>query len=37
MYFDNLGYAEISAVLGVNEVNLRKRMSRIKEQFKTIY
>lgn len=37
MCFDNLGYAEMSAALGVNEVNLRKRMSRIKERFKTIY
>jgi RNA polymerase sigma-70 factor (ECF subfamily) len=37
MHFDDLSYAEISAALGVNEVNLRKRMSRIKEKFKTIY
>jgi RNA polymerase sigma factor (sigma-70 family) len=27
-------YPEMSAVLGVNEVSLRKRVSRIKEQFK---
>jgi RNA polymerase sigma factor (sigma-70 family) len=37
MYFDNLSYAEISAALGVNEVNLRKHMSRIKGLFKTQY
>jgi RNA polymerase sigma factor (sigma-70 family) len=37
MYFDNLSYTEISAALGVNEVNLRQRMSRIKKRFKTIY
>jgi len=37
MYLDDLSYAEISAALGIEEVNLRKRMSRIKEQFKAIY
>lgn len=37
MHFDDLSYAEISAALDVNKVNLRKRMSRIKEQFKTQY
>ena len=35
MYLDDLSYAEMSAALGVDEVNLRKRVSRIKEQFKT--
>lgn len=37
MYLDDLSYAEMSAALGIEEVNLRKRMSRIKEQFKAIY
>ena len=37
MYLDCLSYAEMSAALGVHEVNLRKRMSRIKEQFKARY
>jgi RNA polymerase sigma-70 factor (ECF subfamily) len=37
MFLDDLSYAEIYAVLGVNEVNLRKRMSRIKEHFKKRY
>jgi RNA polymerase sigma factor (sigma-70 family) len=37
MYLNNFSYAEMSAALGINEVNLRKRMSRIKEQFKTFY
>ena len=37
MYLDDLSYAEMSAALGVDEVKLRKRLSRIKEQFKTIY
>jgi RNA polymerase sigma factor (sigma-70 family) len=37
MYLDDLSYAEMSAVLGVDEVNLRKRLSRIKEQFKAKY
>jgi RNA polymerase sigma factor (sigma-70 family) len=36
MYLDS-SYAEMSAVLGVNEANLRKRVSRIKEQFKAKY
>ncbi len=37
MYLDDLSYAEMSAALGVDEVNLRKRVSRIKEQFKAKY
>jgi RNA polymerase sigma factor (sigma-70 family) len=37
MYIDDLSYAEMSAALGVDEANLRKRMSRIKEQFKAKY
>jgi RNA polymerase sigma-70 factor, ECF subfamily len=37
MYLDDLSYAEISAALSVEEVNLRKRMSRIKEHFKKRY
>jgi DNA-directed RNA polymerase specialized sigma24 family protein len=34
MYIDDISYADMSAALGCNEVNLRKRVSRIKEQFK---
>jgi len=34
MYLNDVSYAEMSAALVVNEVNLRKRVSRIKEQFK---
>jgi RNA polymerase sigma-70 factor (ECF subfamily) len=37
MYLKDSSYAEMSLVLGVSEVNLRKRMSRIKQKFKTIY
>jgi RNA polymerase sigma factor (sigma-70 family) len=37
MYLDDLSYAEMSAAIGVDEANLRKRMSRIKEQFKARY
>ena len=37
MYLDCLSYAEMSVALGVDEVNLRKRVSRIKEQFKARY
>jgi RNA polymerase sigma factor (sigma-70 family) len=37
MYIDDFSYAEMSAALGINEVNLRKRMSRIKEQLITKY
>ncbi len=35
MYLKDSSYPEMSLVLGVNEVNLRKRMSRIKKKFKT--
>lgn len=34
MYIDDTRYEDMSAALGCNEVNLRKRVSRIKEQFK---
>lgn len=34
MYLSNVGYDEMSAHTGVDEPNLRKRLSRIKEQFK---
>ena len=37
MHLDDLSYAEMSAALGIDEVNLRKRLSRIKEQFKANY
>ena len=37
MHLDDLTYEEMSAALGVDEVNLRKRLSRIKEQFKANY
>jgi RNA polymerase sigma factor (sigma-70 family) len=37
MHLENFSYAEMSAALGVEEVNLRKRMSRIKEHFKANY
>lgn len=37
MFLDGLSYPEISAALGVEEVNLRKRWSRIKEHFKKRY
>ena len=37
LYLDSPGYAKMSSDLGVNEVVLRKRVSRIKAQFKTIY
>ena len=37
MYLGHSSYAEMSEALGVNEVNLRKRISLIKEQFKTQY
>ncbi len=33
MHLDCLSYPEMSEALGIAEVNLRKRMSRIKEQF----
>jgi RNA polymerase sigma factor (sigma-70 family) len=34
MYLKICGYAEMSALLGLNEVSLRKRMSRIRQKFK---
>jgi RNA polymerase sigma factor (sigma-70 family) len=37
LYLDSPDYAKMSSDLGVNEVTLRKRVSRIKAQFKTIY
>jgi DNA-directed RNA polymerase specialized sigma24 family protein len=37
MYLENFSYAEMSSALGVDEVNLRKRVSRIKEQLKAHY
>lgn len=37
MYLDDTGYAEMSSATGIDEANLRKRMSRMKEQFKTWY
>jgi RNA polymerase sigma factor (sigma-70 family) len=37
MYLENFSYADMSLALGVDEVNLRKRVSRIKEQLKAQY
>jgi RNA polymerase sigma-70 factor, ECF subfamily len=37
LYLDSPGYGKMSEELGVNEVALRKRISRIKAQFKTIF
>ena len=37
IYLENFSYADMSSALGVDEVNLRKRMSRIKEQLKAQY
>jgi RNA polymerase sigma factor (sigma-70 family) len=37
MYFDYFNYAEMSAAADIDEATLRKRLSRIKEQFKTKY
>jgi len=37
MHLEDLNYAEMSAVLGIDEANLRKRMSRIKSHFKANY
>jgi RNA polymerase sigma-70 factor, ECF subfamily len=37
LYLDDTSYREMSAMLGVNEPALRKRLSRIKEQFKAKY
>jgi RNA polymerase sigma factor (sigma-70 family) len=34
MLLNDISYAEMSSALGINEVNLRKRVSRIKEHFK---
>lgn len=34
MHLEDFGYAEMSAALGFDEVNLRKRMSRIRQQLK---
>jgi DNA-directed RNA polymerase specialized sigma24 family protein len=35
MYLDDASYAEMSAALGVDEANLRERVSRIEEHLKT--
>jgi RNA polymerase sigma-70 factor (ECF subfamily) len=37
MFIDDLSYREMSLATGVDEANLRKRVSRIKEQFKARY
>jgi RNA polymerase sigma factor (sigma-70 family) len=37
MYLDDYSYAEMSSAIGMDEANLRKRMSRIKGQFKARY
>ena len=37
MYLDEIGYREMSAATGIDEASLRKRLSRIKEQFKASY
>jgi RNA polymerase sigma-70 factor (ECF subfamily) len=37
MYLDDIGYREMSSRTGIDEVNLRKRLSRLKEQFKARY
>jgi RNA polymerase sigma-70 factor (ECF subfamily) len=37
MLLDDLSYREMSLATGVDEANLRKRVSRIKEQFKARY
>lgn len=37
MFLDDLSYREMSDATGVDEANLRKRVSRIKEQFKARY
>jgi len=37
MYLDNCSYAEMSAAIGMEEATLRKRVSRIKMQFKAEY
>jgi RNA polymerase sigma-70 factor, ECF subfamily len=37
MFLDDLSYREMSEATGADEANLRKRVSRIKEQFKARY
>jgi len=37
MYLDDIGYREMSSQTGVDEATLRKRLSRLKEQFKARY
>jgi RNA polymerase sigma-70 factor, ECF subfamily len=37
MHLEDFSYPEMSAALGLDEVNLRKRMSRIRQQLKTKY
>jgi len=37
MYLDDISYREMSAKIGIDEANLRKRLSRVKEQFKAVY
>ena len=37
MYLDDLSYAEMSAATGISDVNLRKRVSYLKQQFKAKY
>jgi len=37
MYLEDVGYRQISAVTGIEVLNLRKRLSRIKQQFKVSY
>ncbi len=36
MYLDDIGYRGMSEATGIDEPNLRKRLSRIKEQFKAV-
>jgi RNA polymerase sigma factor (sigma-70 family) len=36
MYLDDIGYRGMSEATGIDESNLRKRVSRIKEQFKAM-
>ena len=37
MYLDDIGYRGMSEATGIDEPNLRKRLSRIREQFKASY
>ncbi len=37
MYLNDIGYRDMSSQIGIDEANLRKRLSRIKEQFKAKY